>query len=124
MQKIFCYLDKYHVRNRQVESLFQFGLTIFKKQIYDKISKELVNSAIDQIQKERNKDMVDRAQIKKVLQCITQMGLKNPEIMKVKENNSDRLLWKGESDNAHYTNDFEKKFLDTTKRHYKMLSEQ
>ena len=49
MQKVFCYLDRYYVRNRQENPLFQYGLEIFKMEIYEKIKGDLVNAAIEQI---------------------------------------------------------------------------
>ena len=93
-------------------------------EIYEKIKGDLVNAAIEQIQKERNKEFIDRSQVKKVLTCVTQMGLHNAEISKIRHNQDERLLWKGEVDYGPYCQDFEKKFLETTRRHYKMLSEQ
>ena len=62
--------------------------------------------------------------IKEVLSCVANMGLMKPQIVKIRENNTDRLLWQGEFDHLYYDNDFEIKFLEISRRHYKMLSEQ
>lgn len=63
--------------------------------------------------------------MKKVLTFVTQMGLHTAAIEKIKEETGgDRLVWKGEVDYGPYCNDFEKQFLETSKRHYKMKSEE
>jgi len=58
-----------------------------------------------------------------VLVGFTQMGLQQCKIEKVKEGSGDRLVWQGEIEYAPYQNDFEKKFLETTRMHYGQLAQ-
>ena len=122
MRKIFCYLDRYHVKNKQVVPLFQAGLDIFREEIYNKIKDNLATAVIQQVQKEREGEFIDRGRVKQVLQFFVQIGLNDVEIVKTRDESGDKLLWKGNSNYTHYDNDFENRFLEDSKNNYSVKS--
>lgn len=118
MRKIFTYLDRYHVKNKNVPPLFQAGLNIFKAEIMDKVKDKVRTAIIEQANRERNREIIERNRIKEPVICFAQMGLTDAEIVKLTFDHVERLAWKGRENLEYYKENFEKAFIEEAKVYY------
>ena len=119
MRKIFCYLDRYYIKNSNEDSLFLAGVKIFKDEVFNQIKLALKNSLLIEINDERNGAVIDTDIIKETLLCFAQLGC-NPKVTieKQKFDDQERLLWTGAPLLNVYKEDFEVFLLEETTKFY------
>lgn len=98
---ILMYMDRVYVKQNKVDSVYNLGLIIFKKQVmdYKVIGDHLRETLLDMISLERNGDIVDRLSIKTACQILVVLGIDS---------------------NAVYEEGFEKAFLGKSAEFYKL----
>jgi Cullin family/Cullin protein neddylation domain len=111
MRKIFYYLDRYYIKNSNLDNLFLAGVKIFKEEIFNHIKENVKNALLQEIAEERNGSVIDINVIKETLLCFSQLGCTKFTIEKQKFDDQERLLWTGVSCLDVYKEDFEKYFL-------------
>jgi len=117
MNKIFGYLDRVYLTEYQHLTLSQTGLNLFKKYVFDKLNKEIVTTIFDEIQAEREGEMVDWNKLKKILYCYRMMGISDASVEK--DISSGEITWIGNINIHYYKENFEGEFIKQTKDFYK-----
>lgn len=120
MRKIFNYLDRYYLKNGNMESLCQTGLKIFKEQVFNKVNKSVTDATLKRIYQEREKEHVDWHILRDTILGYVQLGLVKADIVK----NGEDLFWKGEKDLAVYEKSFEEQFIKESKDYYTRKAQQ
>jgi hypothetical protein len=64
MKKLVVYLDRYHLKTANQQSLTETALNIWRAEIYKKKLLALRRSILAEIQKDRENDMVEKELIK------------------------------------------------------------
>jgi cullin 1 len=75
MKKIFTYLDRFYLPDHKLPSLSQTGLTIFKKEVFEKINETIVKTIFELIEAEREGEVVDWIKLKKILLLLSNVGI-------------------------------------------------
>jgi len=101
MKRFFTYLDRYYVKHHSHESLHRVGVDAFKKEVYLHIRESVVEAMLACIEKERNGEEVNHAQLKRCVAVFETMGL---------------------GDMDCYINDFEDALLQKSETHYNTKS--
>jgi len=101
MKRFFTYLDRYYVKHHSHESLHRVGVDAFKKEVYLHIRESVVEAMLASIEKERNGEEVNHAQLKRCVAVFETMGL---------------------GDMDCYINDFEDALLQKSETHYNTKS--
>ncbi len=122
MKKIFTYLDRFYLPDHKLPSLSQTGLTIFKKEVFEKINETIVKTIFELIEAEREGEVVDWIKLKKILYCYRMMGLTSATIEK--EEKTGELVWQGTANLQYYKDMFEKEFIRQTTNFYKKQADQ
>ena len=122
MKKIFTYLDRYYLPDHKLASLSQSGLAIFKKEVFEQINKTIVKTIFDEIEAEREGEMVDWIRLKKILYCYRMMGLTSAVVEK--DEKTEELVWQGNQNIQYYKDMFEGEFIRQTTEFYKKQAEQ
>jgi hypothetical protein len=122
MKKIFTYLDRYYLPDHKMPSLSQSGLTIFKKEVFDQINKTIVKTIFDQIEAEREGEIVDWGRLKRILYCYRTMG--HSSAIVEKDEKSEELVWQGTPNLQYYKEMFEGEFIRQTTEFYKKQADQ
>ena len=74
MKKLMVYLDRYHLKTANQQSLTETSLIIFRKEIYTKKLVQLRRAILAEIQKDRDNELVDKDLIKEAIQQFLYMG--------------------------------------------------
>ena len=101
MRKFFMYLDRYYVKHHSFPALHEASLDKFRSLVFDAVSREFVAAILEQINREREGEVVDRDLLK---QCVGVFGKM-----------SDKL--------AVYNEELEVPLLESTRRYYEKKSQ-
>lgn len=87
----------------------------FKRETFTPIEKNLIEALIKAINKDRNKEQVDRETIRGIIQSYKDMGLKKPTT----EMQAGSPQWSGEKNLTMYVEQFQQPFLAATTTEYR-----
>eukprot|EP00743_Colponemidia_sp_Colp-15_P002736 GILK01002963.1.p1 GENE.GILK01002963.1~~GILK01002963.1.p1 ORF type:complete len:756 (-),score=135.64 GILK01002963.1:180-2396(-) len=118
MQRVFQYLDRYHCPNNNLPTLFQCGLEIFLQKFFNALHTELKTAIFLLVEREREGETVDRSLLRTIANLFVQVGLTDVKIQKVKENDTEKLMWTGTQNRNIYTTLFEEPFVQESSAHY------
>ena len=68
MQRFFQYLDRFYVELNQLTSLKDQGYKIFKGTVFLPLLSQIVSAVLEQIEKERNGQFVDKDLLKSTVE--------------------------------------------------------
>ena len=115
MSKTFSYLDLYFVKSKNLKTLLESALEIYKNNNFLPVQKELIDGVNKLIQEDRKGKKENRKKIKKIINIIKTMDLKKPKIYR--ENNA--IIWANSYNEKNETNPIQdywlKLFLEETK---------
>ena len=77
MSKTFTYVDFYFVKSKNLKTLLESALEIYKNNIFLPVQKELIDGVNKLIQEDRKGKKENRKKIKKIINIIKTMDLKN-----------------------------------------------
>ena len=117
---MFNYLDRYYLKNTNMQSLAQSALQFFKEKCFTVIQDQLRNAILNQITKDRDGELVDWDLLKSSITSFVTMGIINADI--AKNDNDLGFQWKGDKNLNTYENMFEKPLLARSKDEYSMKS--
>lgn len=124
MKRIFGYLDTAYLNsidteeNEERKTLSMVGLKIFFTNIFKKFCKHVISQIFNEIESERDGNLVDWDRIQKVISCYRSIGVKKGKILK----EGNEINWVGEENLQYYTNLFEPKYIEHTVEYYKKHS--
>ena len=121
LNKIFNYLERMYMLGAHLGTLSQTGLSIFKKHVFDKLNATIVKTIFEEIEAEREGEMIDWNKLKKVLYCYRTMGISNASVEK--DPNTGEIIWLGNVNIQYYKEMFEGEFIKQTKDFYRKQSE-
>uniref|UniRef100_A0A0G4IB85 Cullin family profile domain-containing protein n=1 Tax=Chromera velia CCMP2878 TaxID=1169474 RepID=A0A0G4IB85_9ALVE len=122
MQRLFTYLDRYFTRNNNENpDLFQCGLLQFQRTVYDPLKLFVKEATIDEINKERDGESVDRKMLRRIIEMYCTVGDREVKIVKVKTATEEQLLWQS-TQKGLYKTDFEESFLEASGHYYERAS--
>eukprot|EP01104_Vermistella_antarctica_P018565 TRINITY_DN6925_c0_g1_i1.p1 TRINITY_DN6925_c0_g1~~TRINITY_DN6925_c0_g1_i1.p1 ORF type:complete len:734 (-),score=196.01 TRINITY_DN6925_c0_g1_i1:99-2300(-) len=100
IRDILLYMDRVYVQRHQVPTVYDLGLILFRENVAraDKIRGRLRDTLLDNIERERNGEVIDRRLVKSVTQMLVDVGVNSRAI---------------------YEEDFEKPFLDSSAEFYR-----
>jgi cullin 3 len=103
IRDILMYLDRAFVQKNKLMSVYDMGLSIFKKYVVKdtEIKDRLQAKLLSEIERERKGELIDREVIKGVLTMLVELGLKTKKV---------------------YEEDFEKEFLERSSLFYRTES--
>ena len=93
------------------------GITALKKfneLFYPEIKKNLRETLLAQISKDRNREAINREVLKKVIQCYVDMGLAGAKTMKIEQG----FIWQGDKKLDTYEQEFEQHFLTYSREEF------
>lgn len=79
-KNFFMYLDRYYVRYHSLPTLEDAGLKYFKSIVFDVVKKDVTDSILRLIEKEREDGDVDRSLIRKCVKLYEEMGMGSLEV--------------------------------------------
>lgn len=113
MKRIFTYLDKFYMKEREEKSLSSLGLKLYKNIVFLPLKDKLFTSVNKLIKEDRDCNVVYRFKIKNTFQITEELDIANPQI--IKEN--DKILWTGKSNQENLKNWFDDYFMAETKEY-------
>ncbi|CAG9325110.1 unnamed protein product [Blepharisma stoltei] len=117
LQKIFCILDLYHVKNNGLSRIVPLGLQLFKTELFDLISKSKIRAAlIEQIQYEREGNGSNASYMRKCLSCLSEIAARDASLTKRK--NQKKIIWEGIPNYEFSKEIFEESYLQGVKLYY------
>lgn len=118
MWRLFMHLDRGVVAILKLPSLTSVSLSSFYCKIYKSIKHQLILSIIDQINRERNGEMIDRDSLRRCIHIIEVMGVYSTDF------NVDQIDKVGISSSqlVSYLEDFEVPFLQASNFDYEVFS--
>mmetsp|Transcript_13518 Transcript_13518/g.15845 ORF Transcript_13518/g.15845 Transcript_13518/m.15845 type:complete len:774 (-) Transcript_13518:280-2601(-) len=102
MKKIFLYLDRYHVKAKNLPTLNEASLAKFKELVFDVVKQPLANAMLDAVNREREGELVDADLFKECVVVFGAMG----------------------NDLAVYKEAFQKPFLEQSQAYYRKKSQE
>lgn len=96
MKRIFTYLDKFFTKNKNLGTLSDNSLKIYREKFFIPLKNKLYDAVNKLIKEDRECNVIYRHKIKNVLKIIEEIDLKEPEIVK----EGDKLLWTGSHEDA------------------------
>ena len=120
MNKMFDYLNRYYLRNETRSTLGQTALEEINKQFYEAVKAGLKPAILEEISKDRRREIVDRDTIKALIRIYVVMGLVKPS--PAYDRPSGKWSWIGEKNLAKYESEFEAHLLKTTKEEYEKIA--
>jgi len=67
LYKIFCYLDKYFLKNANMQSLTEKALDLFRAKVFNKFIEDLRRSLLEEIRKDREDEVVEIDNLKEAI---------------------------------------------------------
>ncbi len=115
MKKMFEYLDRYYLKNANMDSLAMQGLILYREKCFMVIKDHISHALIELIQKDRNGEVADWDLLKQAILVLVQLGFINAD-----ENKQDNdYIWRGDRNLKYYDTYFEKAFILKSKEEYK-----
>lgn len=104
IRDILMYMDRVHVNQNNLPSVYNMGLMIFRDQVvrHPPIRTHLQQTLLNMVSRERHGEVIPRMQIREACQMLVQLGVESPSV---------------------YEEDFERPFLDQSREFYRAESE-
>jgi cullin 1 len=118
MRKMFNYLDRYYLKNTNMQALAMSSLQFFKEKCFTVLQDNLRQAVLNQITKDRDGEQVDWDLLKSSISAFVQMGYINADIIK----SDDEYVWKGDKNLTIYETQFEKQLINRSKDEYQQKS--
>lgn len=123
ISKTFNYLDRYYLKFSNMDSTVLTAIKLFKKNIFETLKTEMVESVLTEIRKWRETEDVNWEVLHMVIECFITIGItKNAKIEKGTAGEGS-LKWGGEQNLNDYDSLFEKNFIKNTQEYYKSQAE-
>jgi cullin 1 len=110
LAKILHYLDRYYLKNANLQSLQQNALQLFNEQCFKNIQNQLRAAILDEIKKGRLGDSIDKELLKSCITLFVYMGYQKASIKK----DDNEFLWTGDKNLIMYEKEFEAYLLKET----------
>ena len=113
MDRSFEYLNRYYLKNNQLQLIGEKCLAMFKENIFNDAKDRITGAILSQISLQREGNAVQREYLKKAIQVYVDMGLVKPKPMRTPQG---VFLWQGDRSLSCYDDYFEQKFLANTQQ--------
>ena len=123
MKKIFEYLDRYHLKNAGALSLTDTALEYIRKNIFTSRITQLRRCILDEIEKDRQNEIIDKDLLKEAVLQYIYMGFEKRTVIKREEGSSQPIRWTGEKNLMKYDVEFEAYLLKATTEFYRKQSD-
>jgi len=120
MQQLFRHLDNGYVANSSIATLTSVGLNLFQDTVFTHLKKEVRNSLVDAIERDRDGKAVDFDLVRNCVNVFSTMGLCS-KFMDLKTIQAAMLV---QPDLHIYQTDFETYLLEKTSAYYARQSQQ
>lgn len=118
MNRLFQYLDNFHLKNQGANSLAETALELFRDQIFKGRPSALRTGILQEVKKDRDGQVIDHQQVKVAVGQYIYMGYE-PVIKLLKKTGETEYSWQSERRLDSYNNDYEKYLLEETTTYYK-----
>lgn len=114
LNKLFAYLNRYHLKNMATKSISEECMCTFKKETWTPVKELLQQATMQAIEADRNKEEINRQAIRDIIQSYKDMGLITPTVRL----EDGRIVWHGVKNYSIYVESYEQAFLEHTRRNY------
>jgi len=117
---MFDYLDRYYLKNgaERCLNLTETALSQFKEKIFKPRINELRSAILEEIQRDRENEIVDKELIKEAVWQFIYMGFEKKTMIK-KIDGGGGFTWMGEKNLLIYDQDFENHLRQSTTEFYR-----